>query len=178
VLEQAASLLAAAAMPVVMLPGNHDPAMADCLYARAGVAGLRQVRVLGVTDGDAIDFARHELRICGRAHRDYADMTPLATRWPRQTPRQVVMAHGHYVPAADWKSQAHRAWKISDDDLANTDADYIALGHWDVATPVGDRRVPAYYSGSPDVAGTVNLIRLSSLGTEVAREPLVWPRGD
>jgi len=38
---------------------------------------------------------------------------------------------------------------------------------------VGDGRVPAYYSGSPDLARTVNLVRLKGDGSvEVRRRPL------
>jgi hypothetical protein len=37
--------------------------------------------------------------------------------------------------------------------------------------------VPAYYSGSPDLARTVNVIRLTSNGEVlVTREPLRWDR--
>jgi DNA repair exonuclease SbcCD nuclease subunit len=83
------------------------------------------------------------------------------------------MAHGHYVPPHEWGAQSHRAWRISDGALAATGADYVALGHWDRATPVGDGTVPAYYSGSPDLAGTVNVVRLSrAVGVSVACEPL------
>ena len=52
--------------------------------------------------------------------------------------------------------------------IAATGADYVALGHWDRPTQVGDGSIPAYYSGSPDWAKTVNLIRL----TPTARSPL------
>jgi hypothetical protein len=40
----------------------------------------------------------------------------------------------------------------------------VALGHWNQATPVGNGDVTAYYSGSPDYAGTVNVIRLRGDG--------------
>jgi hypothetical protein len=35
--------------------------------------------------------------------------------------------------------------------------------------------VPAYYSGSPDLAKTVNVVRLTHNGAvEVTREPIAW----
>ena len=42
---------------------------------------------------------------------------------------------------------------------------------------VGNGVVPAYYSGSPDLAETVNLVRLTAGGeVVVTREPLSeWP---
>ena len=162
VLDQATAILAGAAMPVVMLPGNHDPAMEDCLFRRAGLTALGHVHILGVTHGDTVRFDAWDLEIRGRAHVSYNDMPPLP-RWTREARFQVVMAHGHYVPQADWKQHAHRAWKISDADIAACEADYIALGHWDRATPAGEGRVAAYYSGSPDLAGTVNVVRLGGV---------------
>ena len=69
------------------------------------------------------------------------------------------------------------SWLIGDDDLTAAGADYIALGHWNRAAKVGT--VAAYYSGSPEYAGTINVVRLSAGGDiavtraalEVAREP-------
>jgi len=53
----------------------------------------------------------------------------------------------------------------------------MALGHWNRAIKVGN--VAAYYSGSPEFAGTVNVVRLSAAGgvavtraeLDIAREP-------
>jgi hypothetical protein len=57
--------------------------------------------------------------------------------------------------------------------IAATAADYLALGHWDRPVRVGNGVVPAYYSGSPDLAETVNLVRLTAAGeVVVTREPL------
>ena len=139
--------------------------------ARCRLDGHRHV--LGVTHPEAVQFAAHDLEIRGRAHHGYDDMAPVAAAQPRRTRWQVVMAHGHYVAPEDWTAEAHRSWRISDAALAASGADYVALGHWDRAAPVGDGRVPAYYSGSPHLAGTVNVIRLSeAAGVAVTREPL------
>ena len=65
------------------------------------------------------------------------------------------------------------SWVFGDEEITATAADYLALGHWDRPMRVGNRTVPAYYSGSPDLAGTVNLIRLTTPGEViVTREPL------
>src|SRR5262249_44821693 len=37
-LARAAEVIAAAALPVVLLPGNHDPAVADAVYHHAALA--------------------------------------------------------------------------------------------------------------------------------------------
>ncbi len=65
------------------------------------------------------------------------------------------------------------SWIFGDEEIAATAADYLALGHWDRPMRVGAGVVPAYYSGSPDLAGTVNLVRLSPAeGIVVTREAL------
>ncbi len=161
VLRQATALIAAANMRVILLPGNHDPAMEKCLFRRAGLVGLSNVNVLGVTDPSVVTLADDMVEIRGRAHHSYEDMMPFHAPRSRRTRWLIVMAHGHYLPASEWKREAHRAWKFGDVDIVATGADYVALGHWDRAASVGDGRVPAYYSGSPDVAGTANMIRLS-----------------
>jgi hypothetical protein len=65
------------------------------------------------------------------------------------------------------------SWLIHPEELCATKADYVALGHWNQATPVGDGQIPAYYSGSPEYAGTVNVVRLTRHGAvEVTQAPL------
>jgi len=173
VLRQAADLLAEAQRPVILLPGNHDPALPDCLFRRAGLIGVPNVHVLGITHPETIVFREHDLEIRGRAHRSFDDMPPFGPSRPRAARWQVVMAHGHYVAPHEWSAHAHRAWKISDQDLAQTMADYVALGHWDRPVQVGDGSVQAYYSGSPDLARTANVIRLTEQrGVTVSREAL------
>jgi DNA repair exonuclease SbcCD nuclease subunit len=174
VLNAAAALIGAASMTVVLLPGNHDPVLLeDCLFLRAGLADMPHVHIFGVTHDDAIVLQEYALEILGRAHRGFGDIRPLPPPRPHTARWRVVMAHGHYVPPHDWQAQSHRSWRIADDDLAAMQADYIALGHWDRATPAGDGRVRAFYSGSPDLARTVNVVRLDGTdGVSVSREPL------
>lgn len=175
VLQQAHALIAAGGIRVILLPGNHDPVLPDCLFRRAGLLDLPHVHVLGITEHDAIVLPRNCLEIRGRAHHGYDDMAPFDAPRPRQTRWLVVMAHGHYVPDHEWERESHRAWKFTDTDIAATEADYVALGHWDRAIRAGDSRVLAYYSGSPDLARTVNVIRLH-IDSGITIEPtgLIW----
>lgn len=175
VLRDARDLLAKAARPVVMLPGNHDPALEACLFRRAGLLELPHVRVLGITDVTVL-LAELELEIVGLPHRGFSDFAPLQPRSPRRTRWQVVMAHGHYVPPGEAAAQAHRSWRFDDAALERAAADYVALGHWDRPLRVGGERVVAYYSGSPDLARTLNLVRLQTgRAVSVTREPLRDP---
>ena len=44
VLERSRRLLAEAGMPVVILPGNHDPVLPDSVYVRGGLAEVSEGR--------------------------------------------------------------------------------------------------------------------------------------
>jgi DNA repair exonuclease SbcCD nuclease subunit len=172
-IDQAGRLLAAADRPVVILPGNHDPAAAGSVYARGRFAEIPNLAILGVTHDEAVSFAALELEIWGRAHRDYFDMPPLPGLRPRSTRWQVAIAHGHYEPPETRANPLRPSWIFGDEEIADTGADYLALGHWDRPVRVGNGDVPAYYSGSPELAGTVNLVRLHPSGNVVvSRESL------
>jgi DNA repair exonuclease SbcCD nuclease subunit len=173
VLDRAGELLADAGMPIVILPGNHDPALPNSVFARGGLARLSNVRILGVTDDEAAPFPAFGLEIWGHAHRDYFDMPPLRGPRRRSTKWQIAMAHGHYEPPETRANPLRPSWIFGDEEIEATAADYLALGHWDRPAQVGNGIVPAYYSGSPELAGTVNLIRLTAGGEiVVTRERL------
>src|SRR5258707_2779009 len=55
-LDRTRQLLIEAGMPVVILPGNHDPAIADSVFHRGGIAALPHVHILGVTHDTAVGF--------------------------------------------------------------------------------------------------------------------------
>lgn len=169
-IDRAARLLADAALPVVILPGNHDCLTPNSVYRRGGLAEPANVHVLGITVDEVADFPALELEIWGRPHLDHSDYSPLRDPRGRGARHSVVTAHGHWVTGPH---DHHRAWLIHDAEIAATGADYVALGHWDRALPVGDGTVPAYYSGSPDLARTVNVVRfLADGGVDVSRAPL------
>ncbi|MBL8700993.1 MAG: metallophosphoesterase [Alphaproteobacteria bacterium] len=173
VLSRVVEIVRAAPMPIVLLPGNHDPALEESIFHRAGLLDLPDIHILGLTHPETIVFERHALEVSGRPHRSWADMTPLPEPGPRAARRRIVMAHGHYVAPQDWAHESHRSWLISDAHLAAIDADYIALGHWERAAAVGDGTVRAHYSGSPDTARSVNVVRLpEGGGVEVERVAL------
>lgn len=173
-LERAAALLADAGLPVVILPGNHDPAIAESVFHR-GIAAPANVHVIGVTAEAAVSFPDLALEVWGNAHRDYSDMAPLAAPQPRRSFWQIAVAHGHYAPIADRSTALRPGWLMGDDEIAATGADYVALGHWNRHMRVGGNAIAAYYSGSPDFAGTVNLVRLLPDGTvAVTREAVHW----
>jgi len=173
ILDRAERLLAEADFPVVILPGNHDPALAQSVFIRGGFGELPNVSILGVTHDEAVLFPAFGLEIWGHAHRDYFSMAPLRGPRQRSTRWQVAMAHGHYEPPETRANPLRPTWVFGDEEIAATAADYLALGHWDRPMQVGNGAVPAYYSGSPELAATVNLVRLTADGeVVVSREPL------
>jgi DNA repair exonuclease SbcCD nuclease subunit len=175
-IDRAARVLADAGMATVILPGNHDCLSADSVYRRGGLADVPNVHVLGVSSEEEWLAAELGLEVWGRPHLDYHDYSPLADPRTRTTRWQVVMAHGHWV--RDDRDR-HRSWLIHSEEIAATAADYVALGHWPGAGAAGDGTVPAYYSGSPDLAKTVNVVRLREDGTvDVSRAPLDGLNGD
>jgi DNA repair exonuclease SbcCD nuclease subunit len=173
IVERAGRLLAEAGRPVVLLPGNHDPAMPGSVYQRGRLFEIANLAILGVTHQEAVPFPAFDLEIWGHAHRDYADMPPLRGPRRRTTRWQVAVAHGHYEPPATRANPLRPSWVFGDAEIAATAADYVALGHWDRPAEVGDGAVPAFYSGSPELAETVNLVRLTGAGeVVVSRERL------
>jgi DNA repair exonuclease SbcCD nuclease subunit len=171
--RQTARVLGESGLQVVILPGNHDPLTPESVYLRGPLAEPDNVHVLGVTHELAVHLGDFDLEVWGHAHRDYNDMAPLRAPRARSSRWQVAMAHGHYDPAPDFTTPYRPAWLFSDDEIAATGADYVALGHWNRAVRVGNGAVPAYYSGSPDYARTVNVVRLRGNGTvDVDRAPI------
>jgi DNA repair exonuclease SbcCD nuclease subunit len=174
VLDCAGRLLANCGAQIVILPGNHDPALPDSIFMRGGFDRIRNVHILGVTHDEAVCFPAYDVEVWGHAHRDYFDMAPLRGPHPRSTRWQVAMAHGHYEPPETRANPLRPSWIFGDEEIAATGADYLALGHWDRPMRVGNGVVPAFYSGSPELARTVNLVRLTAAGgAVVTREALL-----
>ena len=173
-IDRVGALLADAGASIFVLPGNHDPALPDSVFVRGRFDLIPNVSILGVTHEEAVCFPAYDLEIWGQAHRDYFDMAPLRGARPRSTRWQVAIAHGHYEPPETRANPLRPSWVFGDEEIAATRADYLALGHWDRPMRVGNGVVPAFYSGSPELARSVNLVRLTAGGdVMVTREPLI-----
>ena len=176
-IERTAAIFADSQLAVAILPGNHDPVIPEAVYHHRFLREIDNLHVLGVTCPDALLFPNLDLEIWGRPHLGYGDMLPFERARPRRTRWQIAMGHGHYESAPDLTRHPRPSWLISDAHLADTAADYIALGHWNRAAKVG-QPVTAYYSGSPDYAQSVNIIRLCQNGeVRVTREQVPMVHG-
>jgi Calcineurin-like phosphoesterase len=169
VVARAARLMAEAGVPVVILPGNHDPATPDSVWRRGPLAEPDNVHILGVTHEETVGIDALGLELWGRAHLDYNDMAPLGVPPARRARFRIAVAHGHYDPVPATAGAPRPGWLFGDAEIAAADADYLALGHWNRAVRVGKGRIEAHYSGSPDFAGTVNVVRLGPAGVTVER---------
>jgi len=169
VVEGAALLLADATIEVVILPGNHDPATPDAVYRRPELMDVPNLHILGVNAGEHLHFPDLDLEVSGAPHLAYVDMSPLPKKHERRAAWHIVVAHGHYHRGPE---DSHRGWLMHDHEIAALDADYLALGHWDVDQPAGDGPVKAFYSGSPELSRTMNVVTFGAAGVDVRRHPL------
>jgi DNA repair exonuclease SbcCD nuclease subunit len=147
-------------VPVVILPGNHDPYFAGSIYDRTELPG--HVTVLRDGNGATHAMPHLGLELWGRPHVSFADHRPFDGLPPRgEQPWQVALAHGHLVRTPD---DRHRAYQITHEEIAASNRDYVALGHWDVQHDVSVGGVTAWYSGSPRRYATCALVTLSGVG--------------
>jgi DNA repair exonuclease SbcCD nuclease subunit len=170
ILQLATDCLSYATLPVVILPGNHDPLTTGSVYERSHLADLPNVHVIGHSGISSVLLEELDLEIWGNAHLDYGDMRPLRDPPQRRTRWQVFAAHGH-VAEPPYPEKYRPSWLMSQHDLGRTGADYVALGHWDRDRCISTDPVPAYYSGSPRLTGAVNVVSFSNEGgVQVTRQ--------
>ena len=162
--------LARLSVPVVVLPGNHDPVMDGNVYDRVELPA--HVHVLRADEGETVELSDLGVEIWGRAHTSFGDSRPLAELPARGAqPWQIALAHGHLVRRAEDRL---RSYLITLDEIADCDRDYVALGHWDVQCDVSAGGVTAWYSGSPTRFSTCALVTLhdGDAGRAVDVEPV------
>ena len=95
-LVRAADVISSAAMPVVILPGNHDPAVPDAVYRHAALAGVANLSVIGVSHDESVLFSELGLEILGASP---------SRLWRHDSIRAAAGAHD---PLAD----RHGAWTL------------------------------------------------------------------
>ncbi len=149
-------------VPIIVTTGNHDPLMANAVYHRVELPG--HVRLLTDPAGETVTLSHLDLDVWGKPHMSFDDNRPLDGLPPRGTSTwQVALAHGQLVLGA---GDLHRSYLITSEQIAASDRDYIALGHWDVPRDVSAGPVAASYSGSPSRKSVCAVITLSFDGDE------------
>lgn len=146
--------IARAAVPAVILPGNHDLYDPASLYRRDPFAdGPSNLHLITDTHGETLTFPELTLEVWGRAMDSHTPaFRPLAgIPTQRSENWQVAVAHGHYHFPDDTEE---RSSPIRPHEIADAECDYIALGHWERFEDVSQNGVTAFYSGSPMGAST------------------------
>ena len=158
-LRRALALLAKLQVPIVILPGNHDCYTEDCVYRRFDWRrALPQAYVIKSGSGELLRFPALDLAVWGKAHTSYDDCSPLAGLPERGAERwQIAAAHGHLVRS---RYDLIHSYRIHPSEIAGTERDYVALGHWDEMVDASAGAVTAAYSGSPAHTGEVLVLEL------------------
>lgn len=159
---------------VVILPGNHDCLVPESVYHRVELwEGATNVRVFKAAQGEIFTFPG--LSVWGKPIASYSGaLRPLAGVSQHQGEKQlwhIAVAHGFYVDTESplFFSSHPVAWE----EIVSSHQDYIAFGHVAVFRCVCDEPVKAYYSGAPQVCGTVNIVDFDeNTGVQVTRHPL------
>lgn len=159
------------AVPVVILPGNHDCLLPGSVFDRTELwEGCENVRIFRSPDGETLDLAEPGISLWGKSHDSYGnDHRPLAGiprpqgngRW------YIAVAHGYYI---EDEASLFRSYHITEQEIVTSGWDYIALGHVPAFRCVSDEPVKTYYPGSPSISGTVAIIDLDErTGVRVSR---------
>jgi 3',5'-cyclic AMP phosphodiesterase CpdA len=139
-LQQAREALAAFDVPVVLLPGNHDPATEDSAIARVADASEH---VHAALDSAPLRFGDLEVHPCPLTSRhQYGDPAAhLAEREASDTVR-VALAHGGVLDFGETTESPNR---IDPAAVIARGFDYLALGDWHGVFRYDDR---VWYSGA------------------------------
>ena len=146
-------MLAAAPMPVAVLPGNHDVLDERSLWHRTSAEGIH---LLDRPHGSVVTLLDGRLHLWGRAMEERP--LPAAGRRPGPpTGRRVRRG----------RTRAARGGReppfVARPDGSVTGADYVALGHIHVRRDVSVGEVAAWYSGAPlgmVASGTCNVVTI------------------
>ena len=158
VIRGALELLGQIGVPSIILPGNHDCHGQGSVYLRAQAMGLPpQVHILS-PERQQVVLPELDVSIWGRPHVDYRDLRPLhhppsgsGQRW------HIALAHGHLVRQS-WDLE--RSYLIFPQEIAESGAHYVALGHWELPYDASAGTVVAAYPGSPQMARQVLVVEL------------------
>ena len=133
--------------PVVVVPGNHDTALMNGSFDSTTVPD--GVHLFLERGGQTLDIDPIGLTVWGEPVYDHSpEFRPMGALKPRSTDNWYVsVAHGLVTDNDPYNEYSS---KITSDELATADCDYVALGHVHVFRDVtaGDG-APAYYSGAP-----------------------------
>ena len=156
--------------PWVLSTGNHDPAIAESVWARLQALDL-PANVRLVQKPDAITLAEGRMIVLTAPLRRKHETEDLTAGWNMfKTPEgalRIGLAHGSVTNCGPAGTEATNP--IAGDRDAQARLDYLALGDWHGTMQVGDR---TWYSGTPEPdrfkandSGNILLVRLDRPGS-------------
>jgi exonuclease SbcD len=175
--DQVIAQLSRLTMPTIVIPGNHDCIDAQSIYHRVDLSRAgHHLFFAHDPAGGRMVFEDLSLSIWARGIEDHDPSNrPLAGYEPAEPGYwDVVVVHGHYVKRGE---PNHRSSPITQDELAQLDCHYVALGHWHRFVDVSENDTRACYPGSPSEPSpdgpTVNMVTLDpTSGVGIERRPL------
>ena len=147
-LDFALSVIEAAQMPVVMIPGNHDAHDERSIYAALSPERLpRNLHLILEPEGRIVAFPELSARLWGRALVEHSpDYRPLlGMPEPSAKTWNIALAHGFYTEGGE----THRSSPITPAEIAASGYHYIALGHIHLFGDVSHGATRAFYCGTP-----------------------------
>lgn len=136
-------------IPVVLLPGNHDPYEVGSVYREVNVQTIcPRLHLITAAEGEVVEFPELRLVLWGKPVIEHSPhFRPLDNVPPRRGDYwHIVVAHGLHVADGE---EIYRSSRILNEDIAQAGWDYLALGHIHPFRDVSQGEVIACYSGSP-----------------------------
>lgn len=137
------------AIPVVMIPGNHDCLEPGGIYHRHDFNRIANVQLLADEAGEVVRLPQLAAAVWGRGMSAHTpEFRPLHGRAERPQGVRWYLGLGHGLYVGDG-GQAWRSSPIRKDEIAASPWDYLALGHHHAAMDLTGPAAAAAYSGSP-----------------------------
>jgi DNA repair exonuclease SbcCD nuclease subunit len=165
--QKVADILAAAGMPVFVIPGNHDPFVPGSVWEQPAWRAASNVQVL--SEERPVELPGGLLYPCP-AREKYSDRDPTAWIHARETGGiKIGVAHG----TVEGVCQEVPEYPVPRNTAERAGLDYLALGHWhSLATyPGRDGIVRMAYSGTHETtkfgerdSGNVLLVEIEDGG--------------
>lgn len=136
--------------PVVMIAGNHDCLADYSIYHQFDPAiAETDVHFIQNPDSESIDFQQFGMRIWGQGIVDHAPENQPLKNVPQDLFEgwHIGMAHG-YLNTRGGDSYSSM---ITEDEIAGSTLDYLALGHVHVFSEMEHNGTRAVYPGSPNL---------------------------
>lgn len=164
-------ILGSAGMPVVILPGNHDPYLHDGVYAKHRAAFPGNVHILASQQGELLVLDRPGVQVWGQAHAGYDNFGPteVSPVWHDAPFWRIGAAHGYYAGIAH---APHVSYQMQDHELLGLQAHYVGLGHLEQHEQVGPGDAMAWYPGALDRTGGATMVDLTPTGVSVRQVKL------